>query len=225
MPVDLNAPEIKAAIEEAVTAQVKEKLEAETGGLKAKNTEIMDELKSLRKKFDGIDPEEVKRLKEAERTARDRDSDPVELRKRIEEEFAPKLTAAEKRGDEAEGKLRNLTIDNHLNSALAEAGVAKEFNRAVKADLIASRKFDVKDDGVTVDGKPVADFVKTWAAADGKAFISAGDNSGGGSKGGGGGGAGSKKISEMTVAEKAAAMRELGSEAYLAKANNEKKAQ
>ncbi|WP_322884166.1 hypothetical protein U8C35_06445 [Sinorhizobium medicae] len=225
MPIDLEAPEVKAAIEEAVNKQVTDKIAAETGGLKSKNTELMDELKGFKKKFEGIDPDEVKRLREEDRNKQDKDSDPAKLRERIEGEYAPKLTEAEKRAEAAEAKLNSTIIDSQLTSALGEAGVAKEFLRAVKADLSSSRKVEVNDGGVMIDGKPVGDFVKTWSTTDGKPFISAGDNTGGGGKSGGGGGATSKKVSEMTVSEKAAAMRELGADAYRQKVNNEQKAQ
>ena len=83
MPIDLEAPEVKAAIEAAVTKQVSEKLESETGGLKSKNTELMDELKGFKKKFEGIDPDEVKRIMAEKRDKDDKDSDPVKLRERI----------------------------------------------------------------------------------------------------------------------------------------------
>ncbi|RVD58868.1 hypothetical protein EN866_19490 [Mesorhizobium sp. M2D.F.Ca.ET.223.01.1.1] len=221
MPIDLEAPEVKAAI----TAAVQEAVEKETGGLKTKNTELLDELKGFKKKYEGIDPDEFKQLKADKRAKEDQDSDPVKLRERIEAEYTPKLTAAEKRAEAAEAKLNGNIIDSQLTYALVEAGVAKEFIRAVKADIGGSRKVEVKDDGVIVDGKPVGDFVKAWATTDGKPFVSAGDNTGGGAKGGGGGGASTKKLSEMTAAEKAAHMQEIGPEAYRAKVNNESKAQ
>lgn len=225
MPIDLEAPEVKAAIEEAAGKLAQEKVDAATGGLKTKNIELLDELKGFKKKYEGIDPEEVKRLKEEKRTADDKDSDPVKLRERIEAEFSPKLTDAEKRAETAEAKLNSSTIDNQLTAALSEAGVAKEFMRAVKAELGTTRKVEVTDNGVVVDGKPVGDFVKAWATTDGKAFISAGNHNGGGAGGGGGGGAGTKKLSEMTAAEKAVHMTEIGAEAYRAKVDNESKAQ
>lgn len=218
MEVNLEAPEVKAAI----AAEAKKLFDAEAGGLKKKNDELLDEVKDLKKKFDGLDPEEFKRLKDAERNKKDKESDPTELRKRIEEEFAPKLTKAEQERDEALKQLKDNQIDNQLTSALTEAGVAKEFLRAVKSDLLHSRKVDVKDGGAIVDGAALTDFVKTWAASDGKPFIAAPNNQGGGAGGGAGGGsAGGKKISEMSAAEKAKAMQEMGREAYLAKANSE----
>ena len=225
MPIDLNDADVKAAIKAEADKLAAEKIEAETGGLKSKNTELLDEVKALKKKFEGIDPEEHKRLKGEKREKEDKESDPVQLRKRIEEEFTPKLTDAEKRAAEAEAKLAANTIDSQLTAALAEAGVAKEFLRAVKADLGSSRKVEVTDNGVIVDGKPVGDFVKAWAQTDGKAFIAAPDNAGGGGKGGGGGGASTKKASEMNAAEKAEFIREKGSQAYREKVDNEQKAQ
>lgn len=221
MGIDLNDADVKAAIKAEADKLVAEKIEAETGGLKAKNTELLDEVKTLKKKFEGVDPDEFKRLKDAKRDKDDKDSDPVQLRKRIEEEFTPKLTDAEKRAADAEAKLAENTIDSQLTAALAEAGVAKEFLRAVKADLGSSRKVEVTDNGVIVDGKPVGDFVKAWAQTDGKPFIAAPDNSGGGGKGGADGGATGKKSSEMTDAEKIAFMREHGVDKWREKLNNE----
>jgi hypothetical protein len=223
--LDLNTPEAKAAIEEAAKKIAKEQFDKEAGGLKAKNEELLDELKGLKKKFDGIDPEEYAKLKTAKRDKEDKDSDPVQLRQRIEAEFAPKLDAEKKRGDTAESKLKEHIIDSGLTSALLEAGVAKEFLPAAKALLQSSKKVDVTDSGAVVDGKPVADFAKSWAAGDGKPFISAPDNNGGGAKGGNGGGAATgKKIKDMTAAEKAAAMKEMGHDKYLEQSRNEMKA-
>jgi hypothetical protein len=219
--IDVNAPEFK----DAVQAAAKELLDKEAGGLKAKNEELLGEVKALRTKFDGVDPDEYKKLKTTKREADDKNADPVELRKRIEDEFTPKLDEATKRASEAEGKLNQHIIDSALTSALLEAGVAKEFLPAAKALLRESRKVEVNDGGAVVDGKPVQTFTHEWAKADGKAFVSAPDNSGGGARGGNGGGAASgKKLSELSVAEKAALMREIGGDAYKQKVNSETKA-
>jgi hypothetical protein len=216
--IDVNAPEFKEAVAAAV--------EKETGGLKKKNEELLDELKPLKElkdKFKDFDPAEYTRLKAAERDGKDKEiKDPVELRNRIEAEFAPKLTKAEEERDAALQKLNSTIVENQLTSALAEAGVAKEYLRAVKADLTLSREVEVRDDGVIIDGKPVGDFVKAWSAEDGKSFIGAPNNNGGGGKGGKGGGAvGDKKASEMTRPEKAAFISEHGGEAWRTKINNE----
>ncbi|WP_398470709.1 hypothetical protein [Tardiphaga sp.] len=217
--INLEAPEVKAAI----AAEAKKLADAEVAGLKTNRDELLDEVKGLKKRYEGIDPKEYADLKAAKRDADDKDGDPVKLRERIEGEWAPKLTKAEQERDEALGKLNSTIIENQLTSALAEAGVAKEFLRVVKADFSSNRKVEVKGDGVTVDGKPVEDFVKAWSTDEGKSFIAAPNNNGGGGKGGNGGGAaGDKKLSEMTRDEKAALQKEIGLKAFKEKVNNER---
>lgn len=221
MNIDVNAPEFKAAVETEVAKLVQEKVEAETKGLKAKNDELLGEIKGFKQKFDGVDPDEFKKLKGAQRDADDKNSDPVKMRERIEQELAPKLTEAEKRATTAESKLDSYIKDNQLTAALVEAGVAKEFLPAAKALLQASRTVEVKDGGAIIDGKSIAEFVKAWAGGEGKAFISAPNNNGGGGKGGAGGGAAGKKASEMTRTEKAKFMKENGLDAWKEKVDNE----
>ncbi|MDN3273384.1 hypothetical protein QWJ07_03955 [Frankia sp. RB7] len=219
MSVDVNSQEFK----DAVTAAVKTQVDEVAGGLKSKNDELLGEVKGLKEKlksFDGVDADEYKTLKTEKRTKDDKNSDPVELRQRIEGEFTPKVEAANQRAEAAEGKLKQHIIDSQLTTSLLEAGVAKEFLPAAKALLQSSRKIDVSDSGAVVDGKPVAEFAKTWATSDGKPFIAAADNNGGGSKGGSGGGAAGKKASEMTRAEKSSFIRENGLDAWTEKVNN-----
>jgi FtsZ-binding cell division protein ZapB len=217
--VDLELPEVKAAI----AAETAKLVEAEVKGLKKKNEELLDEVKDVKKRFEGIDPKEYQELKIAKREAEDKDGDPVKLRERIEGEYQPKLTKAEQERDDALKKLNSTIIENQLTAALVEGGVAKEFLRAVKADFASTRKVEVNGDGVTIDGKSVGDFVKAWATDEGKSFIAAPHNSGGGSQGGGGGGAAvNKKLSEMTRDEKAALQQEIGLDAYKQKVNNER---
>ncbi|MET4294723.1 ElaB/YqjD/DUF883 family membrane-anchored ribosome-binding protein [Bradyrhizobium sp. LB8.2] len=219
--VDLNAPEVKAAIK----AEAKRLLDEEAGGLKRAKEEALDELKELKKKYEGIDPAEFKKLKQKMQKLEDEGRTPEEIQRRIEEEFAPKLSQAEQDRDDAVKKLSDLQIDNQLTSALIENGVPKEFIRAVKADILSTsrEKMQVKDGGVIVDGTPVADFAKKWAGDEAnKPFISAPDNRGGGGGGGGGGGAGTaKKTSEMTRAEKSEFIAKEGLEAWKEKLNNE----
>lgn len=216
MSLDLELPEVKAAI----AAEAKKIVDAEAGGLKAKNDELLGEVKTLKQKLEGVDLDEYKSLKEAKRNKEDKDSDPVELRKRIEAEFTPKIEAEKQRADAAEAKLNKHIIDSELTNSLLAAGVANEFLPAAKALLQNSKKVDVTDSGAVVDGKPVAEFAKGWAADEGKHFVSAPNNHGGGSQGGAGGGAASgKKASEMTRAEKSAFIRENGLEAWTEKVN------
>lgn len=217
--IDLNAPEVKAAVEQAA----KELMDKEVGGLKKAKEDLLKEFKEFKDKYEGVDADEFKKLKETAREQGDKGiKDPVEFRKRIEDELKPKIDAAEKRAVEAEAKLKEHVIDAGLTNALVESGVTKEFLPAAKALIKSGRKVDVTDGGAIVDGKPIAAFAKDFAASDeGKHFISAAGNAGGGSRGGGGGVVTGKKIAEMSTAEKASAMKEMGREAYLQQANNE----
>lgn len=216
MGLDLELPEVKAAI----AAEAKKIVDEEAGGLKAKNDELLGEIKTLKQKFADIDPAEYKTLKDEKRNKEDKVSDPVELRQRIESEFTPKIDAEKQRADAAESKLKQHIIDSELTNALVTAGVAKELLPAAKALLQSSKKVDVSDSGAVVDGKPVAEFAKSWATGDGKPFIAAADNSGGGGQGGGGGGASGKKAAEMSRSEKTAFIGEHGLEKWTEKVTN-----
>jgi len=210
MDIDLNAPEVKAAIE----AEAKKLADAEAGGLKKKTNELMDELKDLKRKYDGVDPEDYRKLKDTKRKEGDDKVSPEELRKKIEAEFSPLVEKEKQRGDAAESKLKSLLIDNALTTALTEANIGKDFMKAAKALVQTSNKFDVTESGATVDGQPVADFIKKWVEGEGKSFVAAPANSGGGANGSGkNGGGASVDMSKMSATEKAAFIREKGLDA------------
>lgn len=173
--VDVNAPEvqaaIKAAIEEAVT------------GLKNKNTELLGELKKARKDS-AIDPEDYNRLKEEHSATQDKLAEVTKL-------FKAEQTNVEKikKAYETEiGFTSQLLIDNGLNDALSSVNVKPELAKAAKA--LFKSNAAIKADGdarVPVIGdKSIADAIKEWSATDeGKHFILAPVNSGGGATGGG----------------------------------------
>lgn len=109
--------------------------------------------------------------------------------------------------EEATGKITGMTRDTALKAALSEAGITNP--AFLKAATLLHRDA-IKMDGETavVDGpmgpKPLADFIKNWAAGDeGKAFVT--PAKGGGAKGGETGG--QKSFAEMTEAERVALHR------------------
>ena len=176
MPIDRNDPEIKALIEE-VTA-------AATDALSAKNKELLGEVKALKAKAKGAD------------------IDPTEhaaLQTQVEE-LADKLAKAEKTGKsevdklakqlaEKDGALHKHLIDAGLTDALVKAGVQPAMLDAVKALHQSKASINAKDGAyeALIDGKPLAEFVTTWAQSDqGKHFVAAPANSGGGAQGGSG---------------------------------------
>lgn len=184
---DPNDPADKAALAAAV--------EEATGPLVAKNKELLGEVKTLKAKAKGAD------IDPAEHAA---------LQQQVEE-LTDKLTKAEKHGkteiekltkslSEKDGALSKHLIDAGLTDALVKAGVKPEMLDAVKALHQSKASIDAKDGAYTalIDGKPLSEFVTTWAQSDqGKHFVAAQQNAGGGAQGGGSKG----NVKTMTRAE------------------------
>lgn len=180
MPIDRNDPEVKTLIEE-VTA-------AATEALSAKNKELLGEVKTLKAKAKGAD------IDPAEHAA---------LQTQVED-LTDKLTKAEKTGKseidkltkaltEKDGALHKHLIDAGLTDALVKAGVQPAMLDAVKALHQSKAQINAKDGAyeALIDGKPLAEFVTTWAQSDqGKHFVAAPANNGGGAQGGSGKGSG-----------------------------------
>lgn len=110
--------------------------------------------------------------------------------------------------DEASGKITGMTRDTALKAALSDAGIT---NPAFLKAATMLHRDAIKMDGesAVVDGpmgpKPLADFIKNWAAGDeGKAFVT--QPKGGGAKGGETGAP--KPLAEMGDAERLALARE-----------------
>lgn len=179
MPIDRKDPEVIALIEE-ITA-------AATEALSAKNRELLGEVKTLKAKAKGAD------IDPAEHAA---------LQSQVEE-LTDKLGKAEKTGKaeidkltkaltEKDGALHKHLIDAGLTDALVKAGVQTPLLDAVKALHQGKASINAKDGAyeALIDGKPLAEFVTTWAQSDqGKHFVAAPNNNGGGAQGGGGKGA------------------------------------
>ena len=118
------------------------------------------------------------------------------------QQYEAKINELTGKLDDANGKITSMTRDTALKTALAEAGISNPvFVKAATAMLRDQIKMD--GDAPVVEGamgpKPLADFVKGWAASDeGKAFVS--PPAGGGAKGAEQGG--QKPLSEMGDAER-----------------------
>lgn len=176
MTIDRKDPEVIALIEE-ITA-------AATEALSAKNKELLGEVKALKAKAKGAD------IDPAEHAA---------LQTQVEE-LTDKLSKSEKQGkaevekltkalSEKDGALHKHLIDAGLTSELVKAGVQAPMLDAVKALHQSKASINAKDGAyeALIDGKPLAEFVTTWAQSDqGKHFVAAPNNNGGGAQGGGG---------------------------------------
>ena len=187
MPIDLNDPEVKAAIKAAADAAVSEA----TAGLLAKNQELLGKVKKLQKDA-AIDPAEYQALSEAKDTA---EAKLAEALKTVKQATAQ--AEKDRKALEAEtGYVSKLLIDNGLTEALLKAGVKPEMSKAVKAMLAGQVSLKVEGDKrlAVVGDKALGDFVTEWAQSDeGKHFVAAPANQGGGANGGAQG-AGKSKV-------------------------------
>jgi seryl-tRNA synthetase len=180
--IDLNAPEVQTAIEEA------------TKGLVKKRDELLAEVKKLRKDS-SIDPDDYNRLKEEKETLSDKLNELTKTSKQYTAELERIKKAA---ADEAEYSSK-LLVETNLNDAINSIGIKPEFNRAVKALFANQAQVIASQEGrsVKIGDKSVSDFMKEWSETDeGKSFRAAPINQGGGSTGGQGGKTGKKTITK-----------------------------
>jgi len=127
------------------------------------------------------------------------------------------LEAATAQATEWQSKFVGKARDEALMQSLQAAGITNPtFLQAAKAML--GEKVKLGDDGspyveTTMGPKVLADFVKSWAASDGKDFVA--PPSGGGATGGKIGGTSVQKRGTMSAVEKSAYITEHGQAAYL----------
>jgi len=178
MTIDVNSQEFKDAVQVAV--------DSATEGLARKNSELLGEVKKLKRGAE-IDPAEVTALENQI------DALKADLTKAQKEAktFASKADEFGKALESESGFTRSLLIEQGLTAELVNAGVK---NPAHLKAALAMLKGDaqVVQDGdkrvAKIGDKSLKDYVKAWAAGDdGKHFITADQNSGGGAFGGGGG--------------------------------------
>ena len=177
MAIDLNDPEFKAAIKQAVADAV----DAATEPLATKNKELLGELKKARKNSE-IDPEEFNSLREEKEALESKLSEAVKANKAAlgEVEKFKKLHESES------GFTSKLLIDNGLMAELTAAGVKPELLGGAKA--LIERQAKVETDGdnrvAKIGDKDIKSFVSEWATSDiGKNYVAAPVNGGGGSNG------------------------------------------
>ncbi len=192
--IELTAEELDAKIAEAVD------------GLKAKNAELLAEVKKY-KKGQTVDPAEVDKLESqiaelqgklttAEKAAKIATKEVDTVRKQLESESAFN---------------QRLLVDNGLTDALTKNGVTNPVHlKAAKALLAQGIKIEADGENrvAKFGDKPLADAIKEWAGSDeGKHFVAAPGNAGGGaagSKSGNGGAGAGKGKADGTPQERAA---------------------
>jgi ElaB/YqjD/DUF883 family membrane-anchored ribosome-binding protein len=173
--------DLDAAIEEALAP------------IKKKNGELMDELKAA-KRGKQVDPAEVERLQDQ--------VDDLTSKLAAQAKTAKEAATAREKAENAlkteQGFTHKLLVENGLREQLVAAGVTHPAHQKGAIAMLASQ-VAVAADGETrvakVGDKALADFVKEWAGTDeGKAFVSAPNNSGGGAGGSDGKGATGKTM-------------------------------
>jgi len=135
---------------------------------------------------------------------------------RVQAQHQKEIDALKKSLDAKEQAANNALIDAALETALTKANVSSKYRTAATAMLKASRKIEVVDGTVRIDGKAASDSVSEWAATDeGSAFVVAPANGGSAAQGApSGGGNTEKPRSAMTSADKGRLIREKGLSAF-----------
>lgn len=175
--------DVDAAISKALS-------DAGVDGLKAKNDELLGEVKALKTKLRSateISPEDVAALES------ENDRLKAELGKAQKEaKDATKAAETATKALEAEqGAARSYALDAELAGAIAEGNVIASLVPGFKAMMASQAKADLVEGkySVTIGDKPAREHIKAFLdSEDGKAWRAAQANGGGGAPGSGGGG-------------------------------------
>lgn len=203
--IDLSAPEVQSAIEQAVAKA--------TEALSNKNRELLAELKKA-KQGRQVDPAEIEKMESQLEEARAKLAETERANKKL----AAELETVSKRAGEIEGAFHNTLRDAALSEALVKAGVTDPVLQKAAKALLAGQAVIADVDGqkvVKAGDKALPDFITEWASSDeGKRFVSASPANGGGSQGNGYRGGSTKPVKEWSDGEKASFIREHGLDAW-----------
>lgn len=176
MSVDLNDPEVKAAIKSAVDEAI--------APLVAKRDELLGELKKARKNSE-INPDDYQKALDTIDDLQGKLTESTKASKTA-------MTEAEKYKKLYEGESAHTAktlIESNLRKELQESGVTDaDYLETLLVKFSTTAKVEVNGDErvVMVGGKAVKDSVAEWKATPAAAkFISAQANAGGGGQGGG----------------------------------------
>ncbi|NLA68311.1 MAG: hypothetical protein GX856_08745 [Gammaproteobacteria bacterium] len=201
--IDLTSPEVKQAIAEAVAEEVK--------GLKAKNAELIELNKKLRRNAE-IDPADL----EAVERERDEWKDKAMAAEKAAKRAATDLEVATKARDEIANAYTGSLKDAALTDALTKAGVTNPVHLTAAKALLGGSVEVAEENGARVvkaGDKSLGDFITEWAGGEeGKHFRANGADGGNASALPPGGE--SLKRSGMSVAAKAEYIGKHGVDAY-----------
>ena len=194
--LDLNSPEVKAAINEAVQEATK--------GLLAKRDELLGEVKKLRKGQE-IDPADYQKLKDENDGLQEK----VEHYEKAAKVSALEIEKERKLRESESGFVQKLLIDNGLNDALIKANIKPELLKAAKSMFSSQAQIKAEGDNrsALIGDKSITDFIAEWSKSDeGKHFVIAPNNTGGNASGGSSGNI-NNDISKLPPVERINALR------------------
>jgi len=155
----------------ATIEQLKEQLKQANAEAAARRHELR-ELQEQLKRFDGIDPDAIRKLQEqaakAEEEKLKKAGEYEELLKRRQAEWEQRVKQMEERAQQWEQKYRQVAVEERLVAAFAKAGaVAPDEAAALTRALV-----DLDDDGVYVKGEDGNPLVTDGKRMDLEAFAS-----------------------------------------------------
>ncbi len=241
MPEDvaelLNSEEGKRAIAEAAEELANSRVEDAVGGLKNKNSELLSEVKKL-KAFkselgDDFDPEEYQTLRKAKQKAEEdrakAEGNWEKLKNSLVEQHQKEVQSLQGKLSQQQTAVETYLIDAQVKAALSDAGanvhlmenIVKNSVRAVAENgaykvVVVDEKGDPRIGSSDGSFMTIPQLVKELSERSEFAPAFSGTGATGTGSGGQRGkvGSGTKKVSEMNNAEKAALISEIGAEAY-----------
>lgn len=191
---------------QAAIAKAQADADARVKTLEAKTAELLSETKAEREKRRVAEEAQAAAQEAAEKRAAEaaaKAGDVEAVRQQLEAKHAREIEAERKAKADTEARLNRFMIDGGIRDAMAQAGVAPTLAKGAALAFRDGRRIEVTDDGVSVDGVPLAQAVTEWASSDdGSPYKAASQSSGGGAPGGGGGTG--RGLSDMTEAQRMA---------------------
>jgi len=174
--MEITKEELQAKIDEAVK------------GLKDKNDELLSKLKKSTDTLSEFADIDIAGLKESSKQLKKLKEDQMTDKERLDKDRQERVEIELKRTQElsdARSTIDKMRKETAVSASLLSLGTIKEgMEEAV--ELLLNNKVTIVDDKALIGDKPVQEYVKAWAEADGKAFFTP-KNSGGGGNGGGSG--------------------------------------
>ncbi len=183
-PIEIDAEALGLSAEQL--AAINSAYDNGITGLQNKNSELLGKLKKTKEEGSevGAELESLRQFRQqAEQNQEAAKGNYEEALKLAKTNYAKELEKLQQEKQSLTGNLEKILIDNGLSSALDSVKVKPEFKNAVTAML--RQTVQIKEGAAVVGDASLTDHISSWAQSDeGKAFISATNNSGGNAGGG-----------------------------------------